>query len=80
MLNLTKVTEDLKRGLDSETEQALQKISQMQGFIAGIGRAREMIDKYVEAEIKLAEQAAAKKMAEALAEKKEAAQNATNED
>lgn len=65
MLDLVKITEDLKAKFDKEVEASVQKVMQLQGFMAGMNKAKELANEYVKQISAQAQQELAKAKAEA---------------
>lgn len=47
MLNLVTITEDIRNKIKLESEGAIQKISQLQGFLAGLSKSQELLDEHI---------------------------------
>lgn len=47
MLNLVTITEDIRNKIKLESEGAIQKISQLQGFLAGLSKSQELLDGHI---------------------------------
>ncbi|MCK5610144.1 hypothetical protein KAR91_50185 [Candidatus Pacearchaeota archaeon] len=75
MLSLVTITEELKQKLKLESEGAIQKISQLQGFLAGLAKSQELMDQYITEVVRTAQKPIVKQ-----SEKSEEVKDAADKD